>query len=180
LSESQIITQCQKADKRAQQLLYAQYADGMLRLALRYVKSQPDAEDTLIIAFTKVFKSIRNFNYQGDGSLVGWIRKIVVNESLMLLRKKHNFNLTESLDEALPEPDLTSFSELNAEDILLMIAQLPTGYRTVFNLSVIEGYTHDEIAVLLSIKEATSRSQLFKAKALLKKMLLKEGYYYGT
>jgi RNA polymerase sigma-70 factor (ECF subfamily) len=108
------------------------------------------------------------------------MRKIVVNESLMWLRRSHNFNLTESLEASLPEPDLNAFSEQEAEDIYYFITQLPTGYRTVFNLSVIEGFNHAEIAGMLQISENTSRSQLFKAKTMLKKMLIQEGYHYGT
>ena len=131
-------------------------------------------------AFLKAFRNIKTFTFRETGSLEGWLRKIVVNESLMWLRKKHNFNLTESIDDHAPEADIQPFSTLEAEDIYQFITQLPTGYRTVFNLSVVEGYDHSEIATLLSISEATSRSQLFKAKALLKKMLTQEGYHYGT
>ena len=98
----------------------------------------------------------------------------------MWLRRRHNFNLTEALDENLPEHDLSQFSQLEAEDICKMISNLPTGYRTIFNLSVVEGYNHQEIAKMLSIAESTSRTQLFKAKALLKKILTQEGFHYGT
>ena len=152
----------------------------MFRLTFRYIKSQVDAEDVVITSFTKVFKSIHTFRFQEEGSLEGWIRKVVVNDSLLWLRRRHNFNLTESLDDAIPEPDLSQFSQLEAEDIYKMIANLPTGYRTVFNLNVVEGYSHEEIGALLSITQSTSRTQLFKAKALLKKMLTKEGFHYGT
>ena len=152
----------------------------MFRLTFRYIKSQIDAEDVVITSFTKVFKGIHTFKFKEEGSLEGWIRKVVVNESLMWLRRRHNFNLTESLDDAIPEPDLSQFSQLEAEDIYKMIANLPTGYRTVFNLNVVEGYSHEEIGALLSITQSTSRTQLFKAKALLKKMLTKEGFHYGT
>ena len=152
----------------------------MYRLSFRYIKSQVDTEDVLITSFTKIFKSIHTFQNQGPGSLEGWIRKIVVNESLMWLRRRHNFNLTEALDENLPEHDLSQFSQLEAEDICKMISNLPTGYRTIFNLSVVEGYNHQEIAKMLSIAESTSRTQLFKAKALLKKILTQEGFHYGT
>ena len=144
------------------------------------MKSDMETEDVIIVAFGKAFNAIRSFNYQGPGSLEAWLRRIVINESLMSLRKKHNFNLTESIDETVPEPDLKQFSESGADDIYKMITQLPTGYRTVFNLSTIEGYSHEEIAAMLGISEGTSRSQLFKAKALLKKMLTREGFHYGT
>jgi len=134
----------------------------------------------MIVAFTKVYNHVNGFNYAGEGSFKGWIKKIMINESLMWLRRRHNFHLTESLDESTPAPTLEQFSNLEMEDIYRLITELPVGYRTVFNLCVVEGYDHQEIATLLDITESTSRSQLFKAKALLKKMLTKEGFHYGT
>lgn len=139
-----------------------------------------EAEDVLIVALNKIFSSLDGFKHQGAGSLEAWMRRIVVNESLMQLRKAHNFNLTESLTENTPEPEIRELCEADGEAIYNAIAQLPTGYRTVFNLNVIEGYNHDEIAQMLNISGVTSRSQLFKAKSLLKKMLQKEGLEYGT
>jgi RNA polymerase sigma factor (sigma-70 family) len=180
LNESDLIRCCQQADRKAQEIIYLRFADRMFRLASRYLKNQSDAEDALVTAFDNVFKSIKNFNYQGEGCLEAWIRRIVTNQALMILRSRHNFNLHESLDEVLPEPDIASLTDLEATDILAMIAALPTGYRTIFNLHVVEGYSHEEIGKLLSITESTSRSQLFKAKSLLKKMLKEEGYHYGT
>jgi RNA polymerase sigma-70 factor (ECF subfamily) len=152
----------------------------MFRLCRRYIKVQEDAEDVVIRALSKVFEGISKFRSEGEGSLEGWIRKIVVNESLMWLRRRHNFNMTESIEDTLPQIDLGALSELDATEIYELITQLPTGYRTVFNLFVIEGYSHEEIATLLNISEGTSRSQLFKAKSLLKKALTREGFQYGT
>jgi RNA polymerase sigma factor (sigma-70 family) len=180
LTDNDLIKCCQQGDPKAQEQLYGRLADRMYRVCLRYIKSQVDAEDVLISAFTKVFKNIKTFSNKGQGSLEGWVRKIVINESLMWLRRRHNFNLTECLDDALPDPDLTQFSALDAEDINKMISELPMGYRTVFNLNVIEGFSHQEVAGMLSITESTSRTQLFKAKAILRKMLTREGYQYGT
>jgi RNA polymerase sigma factor (sigma-70 family) len=180
LEESELIRKCQHGESKAQEALYARYADSMLRLSLRYIKTIADAEDVMITAFTRVFSHIRTFDHRTGGSLEGWIRKIVVNESLMWLRRRHNFNLTESIDIGLPEPDLSQLALLEAADILKLIEELPTGYRTIFNLSVVEGYSHQEIAALLEISEGTSRSQLFKAKVILRKMLTQEGYQYGT
>jgi RNA polymerase sigma factor (sigma-70 family) len=180
VNDEQLIKGCKNSDRKAQELLYERYSDKLFRLGYRYVRSTVDTEDVLIVAFGKVFSGLAGFRFQGEGSLEGWIRKIVVNEALMWLRKRHNFNLTENLDAALTEPDLGQFSESGAEDIYKAIAELPTGYRTVFNLSVIEGFHHDEIAQMLGISDSTSRSQLFKAKALLKKILTREGFNYGT
>lgn len=180
MEEAELIRKCQQGEPKAQEALYALYADSMLRLSLRYIRTIADAEDVMITAFTRVFHHIGNFNVRADGSLKGWIRKIVVNESLMWLRRRHNFNMTESVDEGMQEPDLSQLAALEAKDILKMLESLPTGYRAIFNLSVIEGYSHQEIGSLLEISEGTSRSQLFKAKVLLKKMLTREGYQYGT
>lgn len=171
---------CQKGDKKAQELLFEIYSDRMYRLSFRYVRSQPDAEDVMITSFSKIFRQISKFSYSGEGSLEGWIRKIVVNESLMLLRQRHNFMMSENIDLNFPEPDLSLLTSLEAEDILGMVSRLPTGYRTVFNLFVIDGFNHREIAAMLEITENTSRSQLYKAKSLLQKMLTREGFQYGT
>ncbi|HEY9005150.1 MAG TPA: sigma-70 family RNA polymerase sigma factor [Ohtaekwangia sp.] len=180
MTEDELIKKCQRGSRSAQEQLYARYADRLYRLAYRYIKSDTDAEDVIMLSFAKVFSSIGSFVYRGEGCTEGWMRRIVVNEALMWLRKKHNFNLTESLDATLQEPDLQPYGQMDAEDVYQFVLLLPTGYRTVFNLSVIEGYNHAEIAALLQINENTSRSQLFKAKTLLKKMLTREGYHYGT
>lgn len=180
MTEEDLVKKCKQGNGKAQEQLYKHYATRLYRLAYRYIRSDADTEDVLMTAFTKIFRGLNNFIYHGAGSTEGWMRRIVVNESLMWLRRRHNFNLTESLDVSLPEPDLHAFSEQEAEDVYQLITQLPTGYRTVFNLFVIEGYNHAEIAAMLDISESTSRSQLFKAKALLKKILTQEGYHYGT
>jgi RNA polymerase sigma factor (sigma-70 family) len=151
----------------------------MYGVSRRYLNGD-DAQDCVVMAFTKVFQSIGKFTWMGDGSLESWIRRIVINEALMWLRKNHNFNLTERIEAGSSEPDLSDVAQLESQEIAGMISRLPVGYRTVFSLFVIEGFTHEEIGKLLAINESTSRSQLFKAKSLLKKMLLKGGYHYGT
>lgn len=151
----------------------------MLRLVSRYIRDSADGEDVVMVAFTKVFHNLRGFTNSGEGALGGWIRQIVINEALMWLRRRHNFIMAE-ISEVEKEVSLTELHQLPAEDIVRLVNELPDGYRTVFNLSVVEGYDHAEIARLLGITEGTSRSQLFKAKAQLKKMLTQEGYQYGT
>jgi len=180
LEESKLVDQCKKGDHRAQKELYLLYSDRMFRLASRYVRNTVDAEDILVMAFTKVYSGIQGFVYRDKGSLEAWIRKVVVNESLMWLRRRHNFNLTETIEDHHFPVALEDFSQLPVDDILQFIAKLPIGYRTVFNLTVIEGFTHSEIAAMLEITESTSRTQLFKAKTLLKQMLALEGFHYGT
>lgn len=151
----------------------------MLRVVSRYVRESADGEDVVMMAFTKVFANLKGFNNSGEGALAAWIRRIVINEALMWLRRRHNFIMTE-ITEAEQEPSLLELSQLPAEDIVRLIKRLPEGYRAVFNLAVMEGYTHQEIGKLLGITDGTSRSQLYKAKAMVKKMLTQEGYQYGT
>ena len=151
----------------------------MLRVASRYVREKADAEDVFMMAFMKVLANLNGFTPQGQGSLHAWIRKVVVNEALLWLRRRHNFQMMENLEEG-HAAELTELSRLPAEDIIRFVNRLPDGYRTVFNLNVVEGYAHHEIAELLNISESTSRTQLYKAKGQLKKMLTQEGYHYGT
>ena len=151
----------------------------MYRVSYRYLRDEADSKDVLMMAFTRVFANLVNFSDRGEGSLQAWIRRIVVNESLMWLRRRNNFSLVES-GETAEVVDLNELGVLPAEDIVRFIHALPDGYRTVFNLNVIEGYDHKEIAELLGITEGTSRSQLSKARFALKKMLTREGYHYGT
>ncbi|MCU0357642.1 MAG: sigma-70 family RNA polymerase sigma factor, partial [Cyclobacteriaceae bacterium] len=120
------------------------------------------------------------FTWQEAGSLEAWMRKILINEALMALRKKHNFYLTETLDVENPTHDTEIVQQADAEHLYELILELPDGYRTVFNLYAIEGYDHAEIAKLLSITESTSRSQLYKARQLLIRNITREGHHYGT
>ena len=177
---AQLINGCQKGNAKAQKHLYDAFATIMFRLCCRYVKDQPEAEDVLLKGFQKVFTGIKSFEYRDDKSLEGWIKKIMVNECLMLLRKTNNFNLT-SISEDMPVlADIDLESNLSAEDIYALILELPAGYRTVFNLYVIEGYSHKEIASQLQISELTSRSQLSKAKALLRNKLTNNQMHYAV
>ncbi|MES2630112.1 MAG: sigma-70 family RNA polymerase sigma factor [Bacteroidota bacterium] len=180
MEEKELVQRCIQQDKIAQELVFSRYADRFFRLAFRYVKDQEEAEDVLIVAFTKIFASLGKFTFQGAGSLEAWMKRVVVNEALMSLRKRHNFNLTESLDANTPEPVLEDFAALETEEIYAAIEALPTGYRTVFNLFVVEGFGHEEIAAMLNISVGTSRSQLFKARSILKKSLNEEGVRYGN
>lgn len=178
-SEQELVKGCQKNDPKSQKELFDLYSGCMYRVALRYVLTSAEAEDMVVVAFNKVFKKVNQFASREKGSLEGWIRRIVINECLMVLRSKHNFNLR-SLENVHVETDLQPIAALQADDILTMIAELPTGYRTVFNLHSIEGYSHAEIAKQLNISEGTSRSQLSKAKERLRKSLTKESNDYGT
>lgn len=171
-----MIERCRKEDRRAQKLLYDRYTPKMFGVCRRYIKSREDAEDVLVSGFYKVFKNIRQF--KDRGSFEGWIRRIMVNESLMYLRKAHNFKLTVEVSNIDIKSKVTVEDELMAQDILNLLSKLPTGYRTVFNLFVLEGYKHREIAEMLGISINTSKSQLILAKKRLRAMVtsLDEGY----
>lgn len=145
----------------------------MYALCCRYVKDRMEAEDVLVIAFTKIFERIGQ--YKGEGSFEGWIRRVMVNESLTYLRKNKNMYLETDIEAASREPDYQQLeNQLEADDLLKLIEELPTGYRMVFNLYAIDGYTHQEIADQLGISENTSKSQLSRARALLQRRLLEQ------
>lgn len=170
ISEEELIKGCRKGDSRAQQLLYERFSSRMYAVCFRYVGNRADAEDVLVTAFTKVFE--RFSQYRGEGSLEGWIRRVVVNEALTFLRRNRAMFLETDLEEADREPDYHQLADqLEAEDLLRMIGRLPPGYRMVFNLYAIEGYSHQEIAQQLGISENTSKSQLSRARTYLQKML---------
>ena len=168
---SELIIEAKKGSAPAQKKLFYALADRMLVVCLRYVKTREDAEEILLDGFFKFFKHLPSFDYVNEAALHGWLKKILVNECLMFLRKKNVFTMTtESAAEeiALEEDGLNN---LSAEEIFKLIVQLPVGYRTVFNLHIIEGMVHKEIAETLGISEGTSKSQLSKAKSALQKML---------
>ena len=168
--EHDLIKGCMRGDHHAQQRLFDRYSSRMYAICLRYVKNTMQAEDVLVMAFTKVFERIGQF--KGEGSFEGWIRRIVVNEALTALRKSRIMIAETDLELADREPDYKQLSDqLEADDLLKMIERLPPGYRVVFNMFAIDGYTHKEIADLLGISENTSKSQLSRARTYLQKML---------
>lgn len=169
-SDEELIARCKKGKRSAQQELYSRFSDKMLATCIRYVGNQFEAEDVLVVGFMKVFDKIDTFS--GEGSFEGWIRRIMVNESLMYLRKQKHTKYHEDLETAERETaSELSDSNLEAEDLMNMIQELPDGYRVVFNLYAIEGFSHKEIAQQLGVTEGTSKSQLSKARGMLKRMI---------
>lgn len=174
-TQDELINGCLRRDNSAQRLLYETYSPRMYGLCCRYVKDSMDAEDVLVGAFTKVFDKIHQF--KNEGSFEGWIRKIVVNEALTYLRRHRSMYLEIDLEQAGYEPDYQSLGDhLEAEDLLSIIQALPTGYRIVFNLYAIDGYSHKEIADQLGISENTSKSQLSRARSYLQKVLAEQEF----
>ncbi|MBB4077437.1 RNA polymerase sigma-70 factor (ECF subfamily) [Lewinella aquimaris] len=177
MTEQELIAGCRANDRRAQRAVYERYAPLMGAIARRYCRRDADADDVLVSAFYRVFDKIDSFSE--NGSFEGWIRRIVVNESLMLLRKKHALKQAAELTEVDPGSfsiPAAAAEKLAERDILDLLDAMPVGYRTVFNLYVIEGYKHREIADLLKISINTSKSQLILAKRRLREQLEKLGY----
>jgi len=172
VTEAELIAACIRGEHRAQRQLYDQLAGLMLTVCRRYLKRREDAEEALLMGFAKMFKALPNYRF--EGSFEGWVRRIVVNESLMLLRQRESM-LVSMEDFAQPEnlatTAATADTQLQAEDLMALLAELPTGYRTVFNLYALEGFGHQEIAGMLGITEGTSKSQLSKARAMLQRKL---------
>jgi len=162
VTETELIQACKKQDRRAQQLLFDRFSPVMFGLCKRYLKKREDAEDVLVEGFFKVLTKLDQ--YSGKGSFEGWIRRIMVNEALMHLRKNKNLKMTLEINDYYLKTMVTVEDELQAADILNLLDRLPTGYRTVFNLYVLEGYKHREIAEMLDISINTSKSQLILAK----------------
>ncbi len=176
MNENELIERLKAQDRAAQKWLYDRYAPLMFSVCRRYLRSREDAEEALVSGFFKVFDQIESF--AGAGSFEGWIRKIVVNESLMKLRKGNL--LVFPGDEVRASEATDGFSieaELSAREILDLLDTLPPGYRTIFNLYVLEGFKHQEIADLLGISINTSKSQLILAKEKLRQLLKAKGVY---
>lgn len=171
VTEAEIIEGCRAGKRELQKALYERYSGKMYNICLRYAKSKHEAEDILQEGFIKVFDKIGQF--AGTGSFEGWIRRIVVNSALEVIRKrKIDFSSIDINYVQDPhEHTFNTISTLNTKELLAVIQELPDGYKTVFNLYVIEGYQHSEIAEMLSISEGTSKSQLARARNLLQSKL---------
>ena len=172
MTEPDLIAACLRGEPRAQRQLYNQFAGLMLTVCRRYLKRQEDAEEALLLGFARVFQALPTFRQ--EGSFEGWIRRIMVNQALMELRRREPLHLSFE-DFAQPEnlaaTPATADTQLQADELLALLQSLPTGYRTVFHRYAIEGYSHPEIAEALGITEGTSKSQLSKARALLQRRL---------
>jgi len=168
-----LIAECLKGSSLAQKKLFEKFAPKMMFVCLRYCKETEDAEDVLQEGFIKIFHHLPN--YKNNGSFEGWMRRIFVNTALDLLRKDKDLKLNTSLDDVsyLVTNNERASDNLHEEDLLKMIKQMPSGYQVVFNMFAIEGYSHKEIAEMLSISEETSKSQYFRARNFLRKLLEK-------
>jgi RNA polymerase sigma factor (sigma-70 family) len=171
---------CKVGNRQAQEMLYRQTASKMMAVCMRYAKDQMEAEDVLQMGYIKVFQKVRD--YRGDGSFEGWIRRIMVNTAIESYRKNLRTLSIVPIEDAYEQPSQGfDFSSLGMQDLMKVIQKLADGYRMVFNMYVIEGYSHKEIAERLGISEGASKSQLSRARAILQQEIIKmEGFGYAT
>jgi RNA polymerase sigma factor (sigma-70 family) len=166
----QLIQGCIENNREYQKTLFDKFAGKFMTIAKRYMKDTMLAEDVLMEGFYKIYKNLGKF--KGEGSFEGWMRRIIVNTALTKLKQnKHEFNECNLVSAEAVSIDPTYYETASAEELMSLISSLPTGYRTVFNMYVVDGFSHREIATELNIQEASSRSQLFKAKELLQKRI---------
>jgi len=171
MDDTTLVIECVKGNVRAQQKLFDKFARKMLGVCLRYAKNTEQAEDVLQDGFVKVYSKLKDFKM--EGSLEGWIRRIMVNTALDQIRKNGKLLGDTNIDDVgyKIENNAFVFEGLVAEDLMKLVQAMPTGYKVVFNMFAIEGYTHFEIAKTLGISENTSKSQYSRARAYLREKL---------
>ena len=168
ITETDLVKGSLAGNRRIQELLYERFSPKMYAICLRYAGNTDDAQDILQEGFIKVFRNLEKFRF--EGSFEGWMRRVFVNTSIEQYRRKVYLNsITEQEEKTIEDASVNALSKLAEKDIIELIQQLSPGYRTVFNLYVIEGYSHKEIGELMHISEGTSKSQLARAKSLLQK-----------
>jgi RNA polymerase sigma-70 factor (ECF subfamily) len=165
LNEKELIRKCLKKDERALSELYNKFASGLYGICLRYAGNEMDAQDLLHDGFLKALNNLKNFRH--EGSFEGWLRRLMVNTAINNYRKNKTINEKIKDVEVIPDTEFADedvFSKFSSDELLSLVQQMPQGYRIVFNLYVLEGYKHNEIAEMLDITESTSRTQLLKAR----------------
>lgn len=164
---NKLVKETLRSKPEAQRHLYEHFAKQMLVICFRYTKSIADAEDILQEGFVKVFKNLHQYNFEGE--LGAWIRKVMVTTALNYLKKNKRYQYNLSFEKLALHPISTDNPEINIDtkQLVELIRQLPTGFQTIFNLHAVEGYSHVEIAAMLGISEGTSRSQYARSRALL-------------
>ena len=169
-NDHDLIEGCLLGNPVMQKNLYDKYAPKMYGICLRYAANTEDAKEILQDGFVKVFINLSKF--KAAGSFEGWMRRIFVNTAIEHYRRKNQlYAISENQEENIPNQDISPLDELAAEDIIRLISELPNGYRTVFNLFAVEGYSHKEIATMMNITEGTSKSQYARAKAWLQEKI---------
>ena len=174
LSEQELIRKCICGDRVAQKQLYEKYNSLFFAICLRYMPTREEAEDVLIVGFTTIFAKMDTFKQ--EGSFEGWMKRIIINTAISALRLNRKYYETERESEEWEQIGKTEsaneiYEQINTKDILNQIQQMPDGYRTIFNLYAIEGYSYEEIAQMMDVSVGTIRSQLAKARKTLQKKL---------
>ena len=174
MDEESLIAGCIKGNQIAQKTLFDSFSPKFFALCLRYMKSTDDAEDVLQEGMVKIFTKLPE--YRGKGSFEGWMRRIVVNTCLDQIRKNQKLKFDVSIDQAEYKLSMNAFilEKMSANELIEEIKKMPPGYRVVFNMFAIEGYSHQEIAEKLGVKESTSKSQYLRARAYLKERISKQ------
>lgn len=169
-TEERIINGCLKGERSAQRHLYDSYSGKFMAICMRYLKDREHAEDVMIESFMKIFEKLPQFQHRG--SFEGWMKRIVVTQALMTLRSNRHLMMEVNLEPVYEYSDHHyELTQLETAELMELVQGLPVGYRTVFNLYAIEGYSHQEIADLLGISESTSKSQLNRARNTLKEKI---------
>ncbi len=178
VSITDLITGCEKGDRKSQQGLYIEFADHVMNIAYRYSRDLSEAEDILQNTFIKVFQNIKTYDAR-KGNFENWISRIAINEALQCLKKNKKYFLVQRNDDGIFDSKVESnvLDQMETKEILAIMDKLPDGYRVVFNLSVVEEYSHKEIAGLLDISESASRSQLTRAKQMMRKLIEQQKNY---
>jgi RNA polymerase sigma factor (sigma-70 family) len=171
MTDRELAEQCLKGSRSAQQILWKRYSASMYAVCRRYFDRDDDARDALQEGFIRVFNYLNQWNEQGP--LGAWVRRVMVNNALNMVKSSGRRGMQQPIDssEEVANWDGGALMQLQAEDLIRLIQEMPEGYRTVFNLFAVEGYSHQEIAAMLEITESTSKTQYHKAKGWLRARL---------
>lgn len=175
MQQDQLIKKVIKGNSKAQKMFYDMFAPKMYGVALRYARDRDEANDILQEGFVKIFGNLATF--RSEGSLEGWVRRTIVNTAINYYKKNAKHQHQADIDKVMifEESDVVSVvDKMSADELMQKISELPDGYRAVFNLNVIEGYTHKEIGEMLDISENTSKSQLARARSYLQKRIIRK------
>jgi len=174
MDETTLVNECLKGSPKAQKTLFERFAPRMMGVCMRYLKEEEKAQDALQDGFVKVFSKLAD--YKNEGVFEAWIRRVMVNTCLDQLRRDAKFKTDISMDDVAYKLEYQDFiaERLMAEDLMKLVQKMPTGYRVVFNMFAIEGYSHQEIADHLGITESTSKSQYLRARAYLRERIEKK------
>jgi RNA polymerase sigma factor (sigma-70 family) len=180
MNNEQLIDECAKGNARAQKMLYEKFGPKLFAVCHRYAHNYEEAQDILQDGFVKIFEKLGS--YKGEGSFEGWMRRIIVNTALDAIRRNQKLKFNVDVDSVTNHlsTDQTILGDMAAQDLLKILQNLPIGYRTIFNLYAIEGYSHKEIAEQLEITISTSKSQFSRARAILREILEKQNVVYES